>query len=269
MSFEIALREFTDYVANYAPAFALVVARVAGLFVMLPFLGSTRIPKRVRVMLVLMLALGMAGAITSPPPMPQDLATLTLALGGEIVFGIAMGMIVSFVFIAAQWAGEIMGQQMGLQIAQTFDPQFGPSSSLVGDLHFMLCLLIFISPFVNGPATLLRGVHASFVALPLMSVGLDQSLFTLLVNLFAASATLAFQLAAPMLVTMLIVDAALGVLGKTMPQLNIMSAGLSIRAMVGMFVLIFGIRTCADVLTDAVIVNTDGAAAYYATPRAN
>jgi flagellar biosynthetic protein FliR len=234
---------------------------------MTPFLGSARIPRRVRVMLVLMLALGMAGAIKTPPPMPEDLATLALALGGEIVFGIAMGMIVSFVFIAAQWAGEIMGTQMGLQIAQTFDPQFGPSSSLVGDLQFMLCLVIFISPVVNGPATLLRGVHASLVALPLMSVGLDHSLFGLLINLFAAAAMLALQLAAPMLVTMLIVDVALGVLGKTMPQLNIMSAGLSIRALVGMVVLVFGIETCKEVLEDAIIVNVDGAAAYYATPR--
>ncbi|MDW8262595.1 MAG: flagellar biosynthetic protein FliR [Phycisphaerales bacterium] len=267
MSLEESLNLFVDYVGRWAPAFALVLARVAGIFLMAPLLGSSRVPRRVRALLILMLALGMAGAVPAPPRLPEDLATLTIALGGEIAFGLAMGMIISFVFIAAQWAGEIMGQQMGLSLAQTFDPQFGSSSSLVGDLHFMLTLVIFMSPLVNGPAQLLRGVHASFAALPLLSVGLDRALFETLVDLFSASAMLAVQLAAPMLVTILIVDIALGIIGKTMPQLNIMTAGLSLRALVGMVVLVFGIRTAGDVLNDAVIVNVERVQELYATAR--
>jgi flagellar biosynthetic protein FliR len=254
---EQALNLFVNEVGTLAPTFVLVLARVAGVFVMSPLLGSSRVPRRVRVLMALLLAFGMAGAVPAPPQLPGDLATLTIALGGEIAFGIIMGMIVSFVFVAAQWAGEIMGQQMGLSIAQAFDPQFGSSSSLIGDLHFMLTLLIFMSPLVNGPGVILRGVHASFAALPLMSVGIDRPLFDTMIGLLAASATLALQLAAPMLVTMLIVDVALGMIGKTMPQLNVMSAGLSIRALVGMVVLIFGIRTAGNVLSDAITVNVD------------
>lgn len=267
MQLELLLAEFAQYVAASAPAFALVLARVAGLFIMAPLLGSSRIPRRVRVMLVLMIALGMAGAVPQPPAMPADLATLTVALGGEIVFGIAMGMVVAMVFVAAQWAGEMIGQQMGFSLAQAFDPQFGGAGSLVGDLYYMLCIAIFVSPAVEGPAALLWGVHASFSALPLMSVGMDASLMELLTRVLAGAAVLAVQLAAPIFLTMLIVDLALGCIGKTMPQMNVMTAGLSIRAIVGMIVLIMGVQTTGSVLQDALGEYVEGVEAYYATPR--
>jgi flagellar biosynthesis protein FliR len=50
---------------------------------------------------------------------------LAVGIGGEIIFGFAMGMILSFVFIAGQWAGELIGQQMGFNMSEVFDPQFG------------------------------------------------------------------------------------------------------------------------------------------------
>lgn len=269
MRLELLLAEFVEYVGAWAPAFALVLARIAGLFVMTPLLGSARVPRRVRVMLVLMLALGMAGAVRQPPAMPGDLATLTVALAGEIVFGIAMGMVVALVFVAAQWAGEMIGQQMGFSLAQALDPQFGGTGSLIGDLYYMLCIVIFVSPLVEGPAALLRGVHASFTALPLMSVGMNPAVLDLLVGVLSGAAVLAVQLAAPMLLTMLIVDLALGFIGKTMPQMNVMTAGLSLRAVVGMIVLILGVKITGDVIGNALIEQVDGVEAYYTHPPAS
>ncbi|HRK31033.1 MAG TPA: flagellar biosynthetic protein FliR [Tepidisphaeraceae bacterium] len=266
MGLEQALREFVDHVAVSAPALLLVMFRVAGIFVMAPLLGSARIPKRVRVMLVVLIGFSMAGAVRMPVALPADLATLTIALGGELFFGIAMGMCLSFVFVAAQWAGEIMGQQMGLSLAQSFDPQFGASSSLIGDLQYLLALLIFMSPLVNGPAALFRGVHASFAVLPPLSVGLDASVFALVIQMFTAATMLSLQIAAPMLVTMLIVDVAMGALSKTMPQMNVMTMGLTVRSLVGMIVLVAGVKITSEVLVGAVSTNVDAVEAAYSLP---
>jgi flagellar biosynthetic protein FliR len=267
MGFELALRSFVEYVASAAPAFLLVVFRVAGIFMMAPLLGSARIPRRVRVLMIVLIGFSMAGAVRAPVAVPEDLATLTVALAGEIAFGLAMGMVVSFVFVAAQWAGEIMGQQMGLSIAQAFDPQFGESSSLIGDLQYMLTLLVFISPIVNGPAALFRGIHASFAVFPPLSVGLDGGVFALVVQMFTAATMLSLQLAAPMLVTMLIVDVALGCISKTMPQLNVMTMGLSVRSVVGMIVLVVGVKITGEVLVGAVTTNVDTVEAAYSAKR--
>jgi flagellar biosynthetic protein FliR len=152
-----------------------------------------------------------------------------------------------------QWAGEVVGQQMGLNLAETFDPQFGNQGSIIGNLYFMLTLVIFIG--INGHHAMLRGVRASFDSLPLLSVGINRSLLDLFIGLFQASTELALQLAAPVLVTLLVVDLALGFIGKTMPQLNVMSAGLTIRSLVGMIVLIVGISLTSQVIREAVIVD--------------
>lgn len=264
---EQLLRQFVGHVGAVAPAYVLVLFRLAGMFVMAPLLGSNRVPRRTRAMMAAVIALGMAGGVPEAPALPSDLATLTVALGGELVFGIAMGTTVALVFVAGQWAGEIMGQQMGLSIAQAFDPQFGGAGSLVGDLYYMLSLAVFMSPIVDGPAAMLRGVDASLAALPLMSVGVSPSVLDLLARLLGAAAILALQLAAPMLLTMLIVDVALGCIGKTMPQMNVMSAGLSIRVLVGMVVLIIGMAVTWRVIEDALNEGLSTLQAVYSEPR--
>src|SRR4051812_6809526 len=189
-------------------SFVLVVFRLAGMMMFAPLFGSARVPRRVKGMLVLILAMGVMGGMKESVTLPNNTWQLAAAIGGELMFGLAMGMILSLVFIAAQWAGEMIGQQMGLNMSEIFDPQFGGAGSLVGDMYFMLLLVIFMT--VRGHEAMLMGVRASFDKLPLMSVGLDRPLFDLMTGLFTSAATLAIQLAAPMLVTMLVVDLALG-----------------------------------------------------------
>jgi flagellar biosynthetic protein FliR len=197
--------------------------------------------------------------------MPTNLWEITMGIGGEICFGLAIGTMLSFAFIATQWAGDMIGHQMGLNISEVLDPQFGAAGSLVGDMYFMLTTVIFLA--VGGHHALFRGVHYSFEALPLLSVGVDRSLFDLLVKMFSATTCLAVQLAGPMLVTMLIVDLSLGCISKTMPQLNVMTAGLSLRAVVGMLVLIVGLVLTTRVLQSSVADSMDAVNQQYSALR--
>lgn len=236
---------------NFVPVFALVLFRLAGMMLFAPLFGSAKIPRRVKLLIALIMALTMCSAIdASKVQIPETMWGLALGIGGELIFGLAMGTIVSFVFIAAQWAGEIIGQQMGLNISEVLDPQFGQAGSLVGDLYFMLAMVVFLSPAVNGHHALVRGVRASFDAVPLMAAGMNHNLLDVLVGLFQSSAALAIQLAAPMLMTMLIVDVALGCIGRAMPQMNVMAIGLSVRSLLGVGVLLVGLYLTTQVMQD-------------------
>ena len=238
-----------DDVLNFVPVFALAFFRLAAMMLFAPLFGSARIPRRVKVMMALVIAMLVTSSInTTGLRLPGSIWGMTVGIGSEILFGLAMGTIVSFVFIAAQWAGEIIGQQMGLNISEVLDPQFGAAGSLVGDMYFMLTMVVFLSPLVNGHHALIRGVRASFDALPLGAVVIDRDLLEMVVGLLQASAALAVQLAAPMLMTMLIVDLALGCIGKAMPQMNVMAMGLSIRALLGMLVLLIGLVLTTNVI---------------------
>jgi len=262
MSLQLLLQNFADALAKSAPGFVLVFIRVSAMFVFAPLFGSGRIPTRVKVLLALTISLGVSAGIQLPAQLPTTLWGATLGIGGEICFGLAMGMILSMIFIAVQWAGEIIGQQMGLSMAQVIDPQFGQGGSLIGDIYFWFALVIFLS--IQGHHMLLRGVRASFDSLPLLSVGVDQSIVDLITDLLMGALTLAICLAGPMLITMIVVDLALGCVSKTMPQFNVMSAGLMIRAIIGVIVLIIGMGLTGDVITGQLKTAMNRVHLYYA-----
>src|SRR5262245_36558837 len=135
---------------NFIPIFALVFFRLAAMMLFAPLFSSARIPRRVKVLMALVLAMVVCSSIDpNEMQVPQWTAGMAIGIGTEMLFGLAMGTLVSFVFIATQWAGEIIGQQMGLNISEVLDPQYGASGSLVGDLYFMLTMVVFLSPIVN------------------------------------------------------------------------------------------------------------------------
>jgi flagellar biosynthesis protein FliR len=189
------------------------------------------------------------GTIGAAPPVafPESLAGLTLGIAGEMVFGIAMGTIASFTFIAAQWAGEMIGQQMGFNLSEVFDPQFGQGGTLVGDMFFMLTTVIFLA--IGGHRILITAVHESFQTAPLLTLAITPSLFDAIVELLTAATVLAMRLAAPMFFTMLVVDLSMGCVSRAMPQFNVMSAGLTLRAIIGMVILLAGVGLTSDALS--------------------
>jgi flagellar biosynthetic protein FliR len=252
---------------HLVPAFVLVFFRLAGMALFAPLFGSARIPRRVKLLLTLVMAMAMLGAVPGPVVLPETTWELALGIAGEMAFGFAMGLVLSMVFIAVQWAGDMMGKQMGLHISEVFDPQFGGGGSLVGDLYFMLTLAIFL--IIGGHRAMLTGVYESFVALPLLSLTFGQGTFDLVLNLLAAATTLAIRMASPMLLTMLVVDLVMGCIGKSMPQMNIMTIGLSVRSLVGMAMLIVAVGLTARLLEGELIRVIDVARMQWATPIAS
>jgi len=236
---------------NLVPVYVLVLVRIGAMMIFAPMLGSARIPRRVKAMLAMILALVVTPSVAAPAALPQTTWELALGMSGEILFGLAMGMVLSFTFIAAQWAGEMAGQQMGFSMSQVFDPQFGQQGSPIGDLFYMMALVVFL--VVRGHHAMFHGLRDSFDHLPLLSVGVSAPLLDLMIDLFTAATSLAFQLAAPLLVTMLILDLSLGFISKTVPQLNVMTAGMSLRMIVGIIIVIVGLVLTNEVMSRALL----------------
>lgn len=243
----------SDYMQQLVLVYVLVVFRVAGMMLFMPLFGSGNIPRQVKGLLCIIIAAALVPAVPMPEQLPESTWALAIGIGGEMMFGLSLGMVVSMVFIAAQWAGETIGQQMGLNMSEIFDPQFGARGSVVSGMFFMLTTIIFLA--MNGHHAVLRGLRDSFAALPLLSVAVSPDIFELLIGLLAGATSLAVQLAAPMLLTMLVVDLVLGVVGKTMPQFNIMTAGLSMRSGIGMFLLILGLALSSQIISESLVTS--------------
>ena len=220
MSFDGAIQEFAANLQQVVPAFVLVFFRVAGMMIFAPLFGSARIPRRVKGLMAVIIALGIAPGVAMPHShSADDLGARAWASAARSAFGLAMGTVLCFIFIATQWAGEMIGQQMGFNISRSLDPQFGAASSVIGDLYFMLTLIIFLA--VGGHRALLIGVRDSFDCAA-AAFGRRESLAFRSARSRSSPPRRAwrFNWPAPMLVTMLVVDLSLGCIGKTMPQIE-------------------------------------------------
>ena len=248
----------------FAPLFALAFFRVAGVFLYAPLFGSTRVPRRVKLMLALVITLAVMPAVPPGTRLPDSTWGLAAAITGELLFGLALGMALSMALVAAQWAGQMVSQQLGFNLGETIDPQYG-GGTLVGDLYFLFALVVFL--LIGGHRLVVQGLADSFAAIPLLTATIDRPLFDLLLAMFGTTAGLALRLAGPTFVALLAVDLALGCIGKTMPQMNLMTSGLSVRAALGIAVVVVGFGLTYAVLSDALAGDLTAARAVWTTPQ--
>lgn len=232
-----------------APAMTAGFCRVVGMIAVVPALS--RVPMRVRGLLAIAITMGMMPGIGSQVEWPGNWLATTVALAGEVMLGIALGMSIALVFVGARWAGDLIGQQTGLGLGQVLDPVHGASASAIGDIYWLLGTVVFFT--INGHHALLRSLHASFTSLPLMALSQNLDVLGLLVGLLKSSSILALQLASPVIVTMLILDFVLVIVSRGMPQqMNVLSGGMAVRSLLGMGVLLAGVAVAARVIGNGV-----------------
>jgi flagellar biosynthesis protein FliR len=219
-------------------AAVFIGARVSGLMVFCPFLGSAAIPAPLKAALTLLitaLLYPLGGAHT---PLALDLSSWQWAGAalGEVIIGLVLGLAANFLLEAPTLAGQVLGVQMGYSLAALFDPQTQAETPVLAQFHQLAALLIFLEFDVHH--WLLRAVVASFSYLPagaeFAGLGLANGLLHAAGGIFLVGV----QIAAPALVATLIADVALGFLGKASPQMPVLFIGLAVKNLLGLSVLV-------------------------------
>lgn len=216
----------------------LALARVGGLFIMAPIFASRMAPLQVRAALVFFLTLAMLPLLGSAAPAglaDAGAATILGLLAFEAMIGFTIGLVAQLIFGAVQMAGQLAGIQMGLGLANLIDPQSQEQITSLAQWQNLLALLIFLS--VDGHHLLIGAVADSFRAVPLGGGLPSAEGFALVVDLAGELFVVALKIAAPVLVLLLLVNAAMGVLAKLIPQLNVFIVGFPLNVAAGLFVL--------------------------------
>jgi flagellar biosynthetic protein FliR len=210
-------------------------ARVSGLMVFCPFLGSDAVPVPVKAGLTLLLTIllyplhGSAGMALGSWQWAQ------VAMG-EVVIGLLLGLVVNFLFESALLAGQILGVQIGYSLANVFDPQTQADTPVLSEFHRMAGLLIFLQLDVHH--WLLRSLVRSFAYLPAGRAEVTLAVTSGLLHAAGGIFLAGVQIAAPSLAATLVADVALGFLGKASPQLPVLFIGLAVKNLLGLAVLI-------------------------------
>ncbi|NQW11422.1 MAG: flagellar type III secretion system protein FliR [Alphaproteobacteria bacterium] len=210
----------------------MVLARSGTTVFLIPGIGETFVPNKVRILFALGLAIAIAPVIgPNLPPEPATPAGLLMLLLGEVVIGVYFGLVARLLLLTLDTTGRIIAFSSGLANAQAFNPALSEQGSLPG--LFLTTLGIMLLFATNMHHMLIRAIVDSYEVFPVGGALPLGDLSDALARLVSGSFRVAVQLAAPYMVISLLFFAALGVLARLMPQLQIFFIGLPVQMALG------------------------------------
>lgn len=214
---------------------AALAVRFGVLAATLPLLDLRSVPPLWRVALAFSFAVALApGIARSLPVGTVSLAwpALVMEVVRSLVVGALLGFTINLVFTAVRYAGSIVGMQIGFAIVNSYDPMSNSQISVISQLYYLLAVLLF---FVTGAHQILvAAMYQSCIVVPPFSSGDPVGGAWFLVREFGTVFTLGLQIAAPVVIVLLLVSASMGVIVKTVPQLNVLVVGFPIKIGVGL-----------------------------------
>jgi flagellar biosynthetic protein FliR len=216
--------------------FMLLFLRTTSAIVLAPVMGHVAVPVQTKV------GLGVFMAIVLYPLMTARGIQVDLALGPlavlaiqEVVTGLAIGFASGLIFAGAQVAGELIGFDLGLSLATTFDPESG-SSNIIGSFLYLTMLLVFL--LLNGPQFILQALVMSYDAVPLGGLAVTAGTLDQFVRASGLVFVVGMKCAAPVVVASFLLNLALAVLARVAPQVNVFIISFPIKIGVGVLVLV-------------------------------
>lgn len=211
----------------------LLVARLSGFLTLAPFFGSRNIQPSLRFFFALLLGLTLLPLFPAAAyPVPGTLAEVAWLLLQEVLLGMVLGFAAGVFFSAFSVAGQILDLQIGFGIVNVFDPQSGVQVPLLGNLLYLMALVILLS--ADGHHLLLHALWRSFEAVPPGGNWSGPGLLEEIVRATAVMFVAGIEIAAPVLGALFLADLALAIMARTMPQLNVFVVGLPLKAALGL-----------------------------------
>ncbi len=226
-----------DVAVSMAQIYVLGVARVAGFIILVPILGTSAVPTLIKAALALCLGAFLfhwnAAWVGTHA---LGWFAFTLLLFKETLVGLLMGLTLFLLLATLQAVGELVGFQMMFSAATTFSMLNLEQNTVTGNLFNILAMLIFVA--IDGHHALISALDLSFQVLPVLmtptSFGPPHAWFKLLGRIFEVS----FKLSLPLMAALFISNIILGIIARTMPQINVFVIGLPVQIVAGFAVLL-------------------------------
>lgn len=213
-------------------SFILTAIRIGAILFSAPFFGSNVIKPQIKVVLAVLIAFLIFPSVRIQPFSNLDPLFLTVLIFKEILIGACIGLLSHFLFVGVQLGGQIAGMQIGFSIVNIIDPTSNVSLSIIATFLNICMLLLFIS--LGGHYLLLGAISESFRLVPLTGGHIEPLAFEYIAKLFSFMFITALKVMAPVLITLLMFETVLGVIGKFVPQINLMIVGFPIKIAIGL-----------------------------------
>ncbi|NOY13712.1 MAG: flagellar biosynthetic protein FliR [Deltaproteobacteria bacterium] len=217
--------------------FLICLARVGSMIGSIPVFSGGQLPPQMRIGIAVLFSLLVYPVVEGYMP-DQSYAPIALALllAQEVILGLLVGFLAQLVFMAAEFAGSLIGYQMGFAAANVFDPTTQRQVALISQFQGILAILLFLA--LNIHYLFLRAIVASFKMLPPGSLNLTGGAIPMIMNVANHSLVLSVQMVAPIIALLMISTLALGIMARVFPQLNVFMLSFPIN--IGVSFIIMG-----------------------------
>jgi len=218
---------------NQLPAFLLIFVRILAFLATLPVFSYRNVPNMFKIAFALFFAYIIF--FTLDVPVIGIDAYLFLLIIKEVLIGLLLGLIASIMFYAIQVAGAFIDIKMGFLIANVMDPQTGAQTPLTGGFLYAFAVLFLL--VTDGHHLLLDGIFYSYAYVPVDEINVDFGGASVMETAAGAVSTMfviAFQMAFPIVGALFLVDVALGLMSRAVPQMNVFVVGLPLKIFLGL-----------------------------------
>lgn len=222
-----------DY--NYWLVFLLVFVRLTSFIAAAPLFSNPSLPPWSKIGLGMFLAAALTPFAGHPSLVGVDGITFALLVAGEVLMGLALGITANIIFHTVMVAGQLMDVSMGFAMSSLFDPASQVQSTLMGRFLNLVALMMLLA--MDGHHSLILALGASFDLVPVTGVHFEGGTVQELVSIFSGMFLLAFKLAAPILAVVFVSEVSLGLVARTVPQLNVFMMGFPLKIGLGVLVM--------------------------------
>lgn len=226
--------DIVQFILSNSSTFLFVLTRTASIIFTAPIFGAVNVPMQVKMGLTVLVAL----ILTPLAPyvaMPETALGMTVSLAGEAMIGASIGLCMRFVFTGIEFAGQVASFQMGIGMASAYDPINSAQVTVLGKLMSIFTLLLFLS--VNGHLMIIMALEKSFEIIPPYGFHFSGALMENIVVFSREIFILAVKFSAPVIAVLIFINVALGIMARTVPQLNMFVVGFAVTIFAG-FVMI-------------------------------
>ena len=229
---EIAIHKLVEGATIYIWPFV----RIGAFLMVMPLIGGSFVPAKVRLLLAVVLTAVIAPVIPTTPNLHVLSAAGLVMVIQEVAIGVAMGFLVQLVFDAIALGGQVIGMSMGLGFAVFLDRARGVNIPVLGQLFLMLGMLIFLT--LDGHLALIMLLASSFQTWPISAGGLSVDMLGEILQWTGQMFVYAMKIALPAITAILIVNLSFGVMSRAAPTLNLFAVGFPVAMLLG-FAVIF------------------------------
>lgn len=214
----------------------LLFVRCTGLFTLSPIFGRNNLPAQARIGLALCITYILLGAFPNGAVHYETVWQYGLLVVKELLVGLIIGYMSSLFLQVATMAGQILDVQIGFGMAQLYDRDTQNMVSLTSNLLNYSLLLLFLA--ANGHHTILKMLYFSVQALPVGQVALGADVVNTAVDAFSMAFSMAVTISLPIIAAELILEVAMGIMIRAVPQLNVFVVGIPVKLIIGLLAML-------------------------------